>query len=74
MAFLALSLRAEGYHVVVNQEASGTFNQRVADRALNRMENAGAQIMNFFSINGELFRDWRSPDPSAAETVPFLDQ
>ena len=67
-------MRAEGYHVVVNLEASGTFNQRVADAALSRMQAAGAQIMNFFSINAELFRDWRSTDPSAATTVPYLDQ
>ena len=33
VAQLALSLRAEGYHVAVNLEASGTFNQRVADAA-----------------------------------------
>ena len=54
---LALSLRAEGYHVAVNLEASGTFNQRVAEAALMRMQAAGVQIMNFFSINAELFRD-----------------
>ncbi|KAK1068737.1 hypothetical protein LTR12_003558 [Friedmanniomyces endolithicus] len=73
VAFLALSLRAEGYHVVVNLEASGTFNQRVADAALARMQAAGVQVMNFFSINGELFRDWRFTNPSADQTVLFLD-
>lgn len=57
---LALSLRAEGYHVAVNLEASGAFNQRVAGAALNRMQAAGVQIMNFFSINAELFGDVRN--------------
>ncbi|KAK3645671.1 hypothetical protein LTR56_003728 [Elasticomyces elasticus] len=37
------------------------------------MQAAGLQIMNLFSINGELFRDWRSTKPSADETVPYLD-
>ena len=59
---LALSLRSEGYHVAVNIEASGTFNQRVAEAALMRMQAAGAQIMNFFSINAELFRDVSSAE------------
>ena len=54
---LALTLRQAGYYVAVNLEASGAFNQRVADAALNRMQAAGVQIMNFFSINAELFRD-----------------
>ncbi|KAK5721786.1 hypothetical protein LTR15_006378 [Elasticomyces elasticus] len=70
---LALSLRAEGYHVAVNLDTSGTFNQKVADTALGRMQAAGVQFMNLFSINGELFRDWRSTNPSADETVPYLD-
>ncbi|KAK4959900.1 hypothetical protein LTR10_002788 [Elasticomyces elasticus] len=74
VAFLALSLRAEGYHVAVNLDTSGTFNQKVADTALGRMQAAGVQFMNLFSINGELFRDLRSTIPSADETVPYLDQ
>ena len=57
VATLALSLRAAGYHVAVNIEASGTFGQRVADAAFMRMQAAGVQIINFFSINAELFRD-----------------
>lgn len=50
VAQLALSMRAEGYHVVVNVEASGTFSQRVADHAFDRMQAAGVQIMSMFSI------------------------
>ena len=57
VAQLSLSLRAEGYHVAVNLDASGTFNQRIAEAALGRMQAAGVQIMNFFSIQAELFRD-----------------
>lgn len=50
VAELALSLRAEGYHVAVNTEASGTFSQRVADYAFSRMQAAGVLVMNMFSI------------------------
>lgn len=74
VAFLALSLREAGYHVAVNAEASGTFEARVGQDAKDRMRDAGVQIMSLFSINGELFRDWRSTSPSAAETVPYLDK
>lgn len=45
-------MRAAGYHVAVNLEASGTFNERVADHSLHRMQAAGVQIMNLFSIVG----------------------
>lgn len=74
VSFLALSLREAGYHVVVNAEASGTFDPRVAQDAKDRMRQAGVQVMNLFSINGELFRDWRNTSPSAAETVPFINK
>lgn len=67
-------MRAEGYHVAVNMEASGTFNQRIADAAFGRMETAGVQIMNLFSIAAELFRDWRSPSPNAEQFITYMDQ
>ncbi|KAK5679143.1 hypothetical protein LTS10_008802 [Elasticomyces elasticus] len=89
VAFLALALRAEGYHVVVNIEASGAFNLRVAEAAQARVDithtggelqstnffqmvAAGVQVMNLFSINAELFRDWRSTEPDANAVIPFL--
>lgn len=74
VAQLALSMRAEGYHVAVNIEASGTFNQRIAEAAYMRMQAAGVQIMNTFSINAELFRDWRNPSPNAADFVAYCDR
>ncbi|KAK4569324.1 hypothetical protein LTR86_003086 [Recurvomyces mirabilis] len=73
VAFLALSLRAEGYDVFVNLEASGTFNERVAQGALMRMQAAGVQIMNLFSISAELFRDWRSTGPDGAQVIRYVD-
>ncbi|KAK3624048.1 hypothetical protein LTR56_021243 [Elasticomyces elasticus] len=74
VAFLALALRAEGYHVVVNIEASGAFNLRVAEAAQARMVAAGVQVMNLFSINAELFRDWRSTEPDANAVIPYVDR
>ena len=67
-------MRAAGYHVAVNLEASGTFNERVADHSLHRMQAAGVQIMNLFSIVGELWRDWRSESPNDEEIVTFFDR
>lgn len=67
-------MRAEEYHVAVNLEASGTFSERAVGQALQRMQAAGVQIMNLFSIAGELFRDWRSTEPIAIEPVPYLDR
>lgn len=76
VTFLALSMREAGYHVVVNSDASGTFSydQRVGTYATNRMQAAGVQVMNLFSISAELMRDWRSVNPDAATVVPFVDR
>ena len=74
VAQLALSMRAEGYHVAVNIEASGTFNERIANAAFMRMQAAGVQIMNMFSIQAELFRDWRNPSPNAADFLGYMDR
>ncbi|KNG47336.1 isochorismatase hydrolase [Stemphylium lycopersici] len=71
-AFLALSLRAEGYSVFANVEASGTYTELVRDTANSRMEKAGVQLVSLFSIVCDLMRDWRST-PGAKEVLPFLD-
>ena len=41
-------------------DASGTFNAEVRDAAWRRMEAAGVQLVNFFSVACELHRDWRN--------------
>jgi len=41
-------------------DASGTFNEAVRQAAWTRMANAGAQLMNWFSVASELHRDWRT--------------
>lgn len=71
--YLALSLRAAGYTVFANTEASGTFSRRLADDANRRMENAGVILMGMFSVAMDLMRDWRNT-PGSAQVLPFLDQ
>lgn len=60
VTFPALSAREAGYDVFVITDASGTFNSVVRDAAWSRMTQAGVQLMNWFSVAGELHRDWRN--------------
>ena len=71
--FLALSLRAEGYTVFANTEASGTFSATLAENANRRMENAGVILQGMFAIAMDLMRDWRNT-PGSLQVLPFLDQ
>ncbi|CAI6336176.1 unnamed protein product [Periconia digitata] len=72
-AFLALSLRAEGYSVFANIEASGTTTALIRDTANSRMQQAGVQLVSLFSIVCDLMRDWRNT-PGAKEVLPYLDR
>ncbi|KAK9321077.1 Isochorismatase-like protein [Lipomyces orientalis] len=71
--FLALSLRAEGYSVWANVEASGTTTALIRDVSNSRMEAAGVHLVSLFSIVCDLMRDWRN-DPGAAQVLPWLNQ
>ncbi|KAL7905274.1 Isochorismatase hydrolase [Trichoderma velutinum] len=72
-AHLALSLRAEGYSVWANAEASGSSSTFVRDVSNDRMRHAGVQVVSLFSIVCDLMRDWRNV-PGAAEVLPYLDK
>ena len=72
-AFLALSLRAEGYTVFANVEGFGTTTALNRDTANSRMEKAGVHLVSLFAIIGDLMRDWRNT-PGAAEVLPYLDK
>jgi hypothetical protein len=72
-AFLALSLRAEGYTVFANIEASGTTTELVRDTANDQMARAGVQLYSLFAIVCDLMRDWRAT-PGAKEVLPYLDK
>ncbi len=60
VAFPALSAIEEGYEVFVVTDASGTFNETARYAAWHRMSNAGAELLNWFSVVSELHRDWRN--------------
>ena len=60
VAFPALSALEEGYEVFVVTDASGTFNEITRHSAWDRMSAAGAQLMTWFGVAGELHRDWRN--------------
>lgn len=72
-AFLSLSLRAEGYDVWANTDASGTFDVRTAEDANVRMREAGVHTLGLFAIVCELMRDWRNV-PGAATVLPYFDE
>jgi nicotinamidase-related amidase len=71
--FLALSLRAEGYSVWANIEASGTTTGLIRDVSNDRMAAAGVKVVSLFSIVCDLMRDWRNT-PGAVELFPWLDK
>ena len=72
-AFLALSLKAAGYSVYANSDASGTFDVKTAQDANDRMRAAGIQVLSMFAVALELMRDWRNT-PGTPEMMPFFDQ
>ncbi|KAK4106038.1 Isochorismatase hydrolase [Parathielavia hyrcaniae] len=72
-AFLARSLRAEGYSVWANLEASGTTTKEIRDISNDQMMRAGVNVVSLFAIVCDLMRDWRNT-PGAKELFPWLDQ
>ncbi len=60
VAFPTLSALAEDFEVFVVTDASGTFNDITRLAAWDRMTAAGAQLMSWFGVAGELHRDWRN--------------
>lgn len=60
VAFPTLSALAEDFDVFVVTDASGTFNELTRNAAWDRMSKAGAQLMTWFGVAGELHRDWRN--------------
>lgn len=60
VAYPALSAIEAGYDVFVVTDASGTFNEVTRHAAWFRMQAAGVQLTNWFSVASELHRDWRN--------------
>ncbi|KAJ4304130.1 hypothetical protein N0V88_001740 [Collariella sp. IMI 366227] len=72
-AFLARSLRAEGYSVWANLEASGTTTKEIRDISNDQLMRAGVNVVSLFAIVCDLMRDWRA-SPGAKELLPWLDR
>lgn len=74
----ALSALKEGLQVFVVTDASASFTHESHGVALMRMGMAGAQLVTWFSVVGELMQDWRR-DPQgltqliAEHVIPFRD-
>jgi nicotinamidase-related amidase len=60
VSFVSLSAKKAGYEVFVVTDASGTFNNPIRLASWFRMQQAGIQLMNYFSVACELARDWRN--------------
>jgi nicotinamidase-related amidase len=60
VSFVSLSAKKAGFEVFVVTDASGTFNDPVRLASWFRMQQAGVQLMNYFSVACELARDWRT--------------
>ena len=72
-AFLARSLRAEGYSVWANLEASGTTTREIREVTNDALVRSGVNVVSLFAIVCDLMRDWRST-PGAKELIPWLDR
>ncbi|CCC10522.1 unnamed protein product [Sordaria macrospora k-hell] len=72
-AFLARSLRAEGYSVWANLEASGTTTKEIREISNDAMIRSGVNVVSLFAIVCDLMRDWRNT-PGAKELIPWLDR
>jgi nicotinamidase-related amidase len=78
VALVALSALKEGFQVFVVSDASAAMSHEAHGVALMRMGMAGAQLVTWFSVVGELMKDWRI-DPQgltqlfAEHVVPYRD-
>ncbi len=61
LAFAAISAINDGYEVYAVVDASGTWNQLVAQTAILRMIQAGVIPMTWVAVAAELQKDWRNP-------------
>lgn len=69
VAFPTLSALHAGYEVFVAIDASGTTSTAIRDAAHIRMSQAGAQLVNWFSIASELQLDWRNDVQGFGELI-----
>lgn len=61
LAFAAIAALKDGYDAYAVVDASGTWNQLVAQTATLRMVQAGVIPMTWVAVAAELQNDWRKP-------------
>lgn len=71
VALPTLSALKAGYQVFVVTDASGALNREAHGAALLRMSVAGAQLVSWFSIVGELMQDWRRDPEGLARLLAY---
>ena len=59
VALAVLSALKEGFQVFVVTDASASLTHEAHGVALMRMAIAGAQVVTWFSVVGEMMQDWR---------------
>lgn len=68
LVYPALSLIAEGYHVFISVDASGSWTKEINDWALQRLIQAGATPTNVQSIFGELQNSAMNKDAESTKS------
>jgi hypothetical protein len=75
LVYPALSLIAQGHHVFITVDASGSWTKEINDWALQRLIQAGATPINVQSIFGELQNSAMNKDAEATKaTMPRVMQ
>lgn len=69
--FLALSLRANGYEVFFNTDASNSVAANSDSNSIRRMERAGVNMMDTYSITMDLMGNWES-EPDYMNVMSFM--
>lgn len=59
VSFPTLSMLQDGYKVYPVVDASGAWSHYEAEAALDRMSNAGAELVSVFALGAELQADWK---------------
>ncbi|EHK46820.1 hypothetical protein TRIATDRAFT_263288 [Trichoderma atroviride IMI 206040] len=73
-AFLALSLRAEGYSVWANVEASGTNTPLIQEVTNAQMRDAGVHLVGINALLGYLVKDFSNPVPGGVRIYDWIEQ
>lgn len=69
VALPTLSALKEGFQVFVVTDASASLNRESHGAALLRVSVAGAQLVSWFSVVGELMQDWRRDPDGLARLI-----